>query len=96
MPIISFDGERDLEVQEATFDLLDEVVGTDCVGARLLGDPRRFAFGEDEHALALAEAVREHDRAAQLLVGVTGVEAGADVQLDGLVELGESGLFDEC
>ena len=65
------------------------------VGARLLGDPRAFALGEDEHALTLAEAVRQHDRAAQLLVGVAGVEAGADVQLDGLVELGEGDLLEE-
>ena len=36
---------------------------------------------------SLAQPVGQGDRAAQLLVGVADVEAGADVHLDGLVEL---------
>ncbi len=37
----------------------------------------------------------QHDGAADLLVGVTGVDAELHVQLDGLVELGAAGLADE-
>ena len=40
--------------------------------------------------------MRQRDRAAQLLVRVAHVEAGADVELDGLVELRVRGLLDEA
>ena len=36
-----------------------------------------------------------HDRAANHLVGVLGIDAEAHVHLDGLVELGELDLLDE-
>src|SRR3972149_490061 len=51
---------------------------------RLVGVARRLALGEDEHAHALAEAVGQKGRAADLLVGVARVEPGADVELDRL------------
>ena len=41
----------------------------------------------------LAQAVGQQRGAAELLVGVTRVKAGAQVQLDGLVELGGRGLL---
>ena len=40
----------------------------------------------------LAGAVGQNDSAADLLVSVTAINAQTDVQLDGLVELGGSGL----
>ena len=64
----------------------------DVVGAGLAGSVRLVALGEDENACGLAGAVGQDDGAADLLVGVTGVDAQLDVQLDGLVELGGSGL----
>ena len=67
-----------------------EVLGADDVGAGLLGLARLVALGEDGDLDVLAEAVGQRDRAAQLLVGVADVQAGADVHLDGLVELGAS------
>src|SRR6185436_53492 len=51
---------------------------------RLLG---LLSFGEDCDAKLLARAVRKHQRAPQLLVGMTDVQAETDVRLDGLVEL---------
>ena len=60
----------------------------DDVGAGLLGLAGLVALREDGDLDVLAQAVRQRDRAAQLLVGVADVEAGADVHLDGLVELG--------
>ena len=86
-------GERDVEVGPAALDALDQVVAADEVGAGLLRVAGAFALGEDEHAYGLAEAVGQQRRAADLLVGVARVEAGAHVQLDGLVELGGRGLL---
>src|SRR4029077_13878772 len=61
--------------------------GADDVGAGLLGLLGLLALGEDGDARLLARAVREHERAAQLLVRVADVEAEVEVHLDGLVEL---------
>ena len=80
--------DRDVEVVEALLDPLGQVLGTDDVGAGLLGLARLVALGEDGDLDLLAEPVGQRDRAAQLLVGVADVEAGADVDLDRLVELG--------
>ena len=80
---------------EAALDVLGQVVRADDVGAGLLGLARLVALGEHGDRHVLAEAVRERDRPAQLLVGVADVEAGADVHLDGLVELGVLELLDE-
>ena len=51
--------------------------------------------GNRQHALALAEAVRQHDRAADHLVGVLRIDAEAKRDLDGLVELRELHLLHE-
>src|SRR5215217_321904 len=89
--------DRDVEVGEAlVLDALGEVVGADEVRARLLGLARLVALGEDRDLDLLAEAVREGDRAAQLLVRVADVEPRPDVHLDGLVELCALGLLDEA
>ena len=78
--------ERDVELQPAGLDLLDEVLAADLVGAgaeRLLA---LVALGEHRDADDLARAVRQHDRAADHLVGVAGVDAQAEVRLDRRVE----------
>ena len=64
-----------------------QVLAADDVGAGLLGLARLVALGEHGDLDLLAEPVGQRDRAAQLLVGVTDVQAGADVDLDRLVEL---------
>ena len=68
---------------------LGEVGGADDVGAGLLGLAGLVALGEDGDADVAAGAVREHERAAELLVGVADVEPEAEVHLDRLVELRE-------
>ena len=88
-------GDGDVEVVEALLDLFGEVLGADDVGAGLLGLGDLGALGEDGDLDVAAEAVGQRDRAAQLLVGVADVEAGADVDLDGLVELGAGEALDE-
>ena len=51
---------------------------------RLLG---LVALGEDDDPDGLADAMRQHDRAAHHLVRVAGIDAEADVGLDRRVEL---------
>ena len=74
--------ERDVELEPAGLDLLDQVLAADLVGAgaeRLLG---LLALGEDRDADDLAGAVREHDRAADHLVGVARIDPEPEVRLD--------------
>src|SRR3954447_18933294 len=82
-------GRRDghVEVGEALLDPLGEVVGADDVRAGLLRLARLVALREDRDPDVAARAVRQRERAAELLVGVADVEAEVEVNLDGLVEL---------
>src|SRR5699024_12225123 len=50
------------------------------------------ALGDGNHADVLAGAVGQDHSAADLLVGVAAVNAQADMQFDGLIELGGRGL----
>src|SRR5215218_701712 len=88
--------DRHVEVAEALLHLLGEIVVADVVGARLLGLARLVALGDDGDGHLTTEAVRQRDRAAQLLLGVADVEAGADVDLDRLVELAGVEALDQC
>ena len=67
----------------------DQLFGADDVRAGRFGLARLVALGEGHHALGAASARGQDGRAAHQLVGVARVEAGANVQLDRLVELGE-------
>src|SRR5439155_19146012 len=78
---------RDVEVVEALLDPRREVGGADDFRARLLGLAGLLALGEDHDAGLAAGAVREHQRPAQLLLGVTDVEPEVEVRLDSLVVL---------
>src|SRR5580693_88402 len=81
-------GDGDVEVVEALLDAFGEILGADDVGAGLLGLLGLVALREHGALDVLAAAIGQGDGAAQLLVGVAHVEAGAHVHLDGLVELG--------
>src|SRR5207248_3826669 len=72
---------------EAALDLRREVGAADDVGAGLLRLARLVALGEDGDPDVSAGAVREHERPAELLVGMADVEAEPEVHLDRLVEL---------
>ena len=84
-------GRRDdgVEVDPAAHDLLDELFAADQVGAGLLRFLLLLGAGDHQHALRLAEAVRQDDGAAHHLVGVLRVDPEPNGQRDGLVELGE-------
>ena len=87
--------DRDVEVEEALLDLRREIGRADDVGAGVLRLARLLALREDSDAHVLADAVREHDRPAQLLVGVAHVETEAEVHLDRLVELRGGRVLEE-
>jgi hypothetical protein len=72
-----------------------QIVGADHVGAGLLGLAGLLALGEDGDAAGLAGAVREHQGAADHLVGPPRVHVEVDVGLDALVELGPFEALDE-
>src|SRR5205085_4567794 len=57
---------------------------------------RLLALGEDRDAGFLAGPMREHQRAAELLVGVAHVEAEPEVHLDRLVELRRLHLLEQA
>jgi hypothetical protein len=65
------------------------------VGAGRLGVAGLLALGEDGDGDVFAEPVRQRQGAAQLLIGVANVDPEQDVELDGLVEFGAGGLFDQ-
>ena len=67
-------------------DALDEVGVADILGAGLTGGSRAVVLCENEDADGLAGAVGENDGAANLLVGVTGVDAELNMDFDSLVE----------
>ena len=65
------------------------------VSAGLLRFLLLLGAGDHQHPLALAQPVRQHDRAAHHLVGVLGIDAQPDGHFNRLVELGELHLLDE-
>src|SRR5699024_721614 len=81
-------GHDHVEVHEAALDLGDQVVITDDISAGSLSGGSSGALGDGADADGLAGAVGQHDSAADLLVGMTAVNAQTDVQLNGLIELG--------
>ena len=83
-------GDAHVELGPAVLDLLGQVFLADDVGAGGLGGFGQVALGEHGHALRLADAVRQHDRAADDLVGLLGIDPQAHVDLDRLVELGRA------
>src|SRR5690606_24052403 len=82
-------GDGDVKVALAGLrDLSDELFAADEVGAGLFGLLLLLRLcAEDGDALGLTGAVRERDRAANLLIRLARVDAEADVHLDGGVEL---------
>ena len=85
-------GDQNVEVQVAAGDLGDQIVITDLLRTGSLSGLGGVALGDGDNADVLTGAVGQDNSAADLLVGVTAVNAQADVQLNGLVELSGSGL----
>ncbi len=76
-------------------DFVDQVFAADEVSACFLGF-RLFSWGDDGgYALGFTRSVREDDGSANLLFALFDVDTEVDVDLNGSVELGGRGLFDE-
>ena len=88
-------GDRHVEVELACLHLGGEVVGADEVGAGVAGLLGGRPGGEDGDTHLLARARRQADGAAHHLVGLAGVDAEADGDVDGLVEGGRGHLLDD-
>ena len=90
-------GGRDRRVERgvAAGDLLDELGAADLVSAGCDGGLGGGAGREHDDAGGLAGAVREDDGAAHHLVGLAGVDAELQRDLDGRVELRRTGLLRE-
>ena len=86
-------GDTNVKSEPAALNLGDHVLSAHEIGAsggRFLG---LGALGDHEDGLGFAGAVGQNDGAANLLIGVTGINAQTDGDLDGLVELGLGGLL---
>ena len=80
-------GDGHIEILEASWHFLDQVLVADEFRAGFPGGIGGLAFGEDEHADVLAGAVGERAGAADHLVGLLGIDAEAEGESDRLVEL---------
>ena len=87
--------ERDVELEPAGLDLLDEVLAADLVGAGAQRLLRLVPLREDGDPDDLAGAVRQDDRAADHLVGVARIDAEPEVRLDRRVEADGRRVLDE-
>jgi hypothetical protein len=61
-----------------------------------LGQRLAFRAGEDEDAHGAAGAIGQRHNAAHLLVRMARVDAHAQVNFDGLIELGAGKFFDQA
>ena len=82
-----------VEVAPATVNLGDQIGGADLICAGLRRLVRLLALGEDGDAHALTGAVGKADGATHHLVGLSWVDAEANMDLDRLVELRGRGLL---
>ena len=72
-----------------------QLFGSDFVGAGCLGRRGLISLGEHDDPLRFADPVRQHDRAADQLVGLLRIDSQADRDIDGLVELRRVELLED-
>ena len=84
-----------LEVDPAAGDAVDQFVAPHHVGAGIERVLLLVRTRNHHHPLRLAEAVRQHDRAAHHLIRVLGVDPQTDGECNGFVKLRELELLDE-
>src|SRR5713226_1292886 len=81
-------GDDSVVIRPAFNDLLHYVIAADEIRARILRFTNFFTARDDQHTDGFAEAVGKNDGATHNLVGVLGIDAEIDSELNGLVELG--------
>ena len=85
-------GDHYVEIEPVfVLDALNNLLCAHDICARRGSRISPFALGNDQNALGFTSAVGKDENAAHLLVGLTGVNAEADVELDSFVELGLCG-----
>ena len=86
-------GDNDVEVEPVFFcDLVDVLLIADVIGTGVESSLDLVALCENKGADGLTGTVGKYHGAADLLVGMTGVNAQTDVDLDGLIEFCLGGL----
>src|SRR6185369_8130698 len=85
--------DDDVEIQVTGLDFSSQVVETDDFSTGRLGGFRLFALGENSDAHRLAGTSRQHDGAANDLVGLARIDAEVDGDVNRLVELGGCGFL---
>ena len=86
-------GDDGIVVGPAFQDFLHHVVPTEKIRAGFLRFAKFFAGGQHENSLGLTQAVRERHSATNHLIGLLGVHAKIQHQLDRLVEFDIVGLL---
>ena len=81
-------GNGDVKVQTSTLHLGQQIIGTNQIGARGTSLVGCLASGEDRHANIGAGTRGQAHGATDHLVGLAGINAQADHQLDGFVKVG--------
>ena len=80
--------DDDVELHESAFDALRQVVEADDVRTCCLGLVSLGTFGKHCDANGLAGTGGHHDGTADGLVGLLGIDAEVDSDVDGFIELG--------
>ena len=85
-------GQYDVKIKPAILDPLGQIFAADIVGTGLLGRADAIGAGKDHNTHHATGAVGKRHHAPHLLVGVTGVNTGAQMHLHRLIELGRGAV----
>ena len=84
-----------VEVELASLNLSSQLLSANDVSTSLASSISSSALSEHSNTDSLARAVRQGNRAAQLLISLTRVDAQTEVSLNSLVELRGCNLVDQ-
>src|SRR5690554_276931 len=87
--------DDDVEIDLSSLDAVSQVIQANDVGTGGLGGFSFLALGEHSNANRLTRTCWQHDRATNQLVGLLGVDAQLHGYVDGLIEFGRGGVFDQ-
>jgi len=87
-------GDNGVKIHPAALNPLHHVVAACFVSARFPPLSHLVAGSDHHHALRLAQAVRQHHRAAYHLIRVLGIDAQPDGHFHRLIEFGKRGLLE--
>src|ERR1700730_6033749 len=88
-------GDHGFKVRPALLDFLHHIVAADEIRAGFLRFANLLAARDHKNALRLAQPVRQHDGAANHLVGLLRIHSQVQDELDRLIELRKVGLAEQ-